>query len=102
MRIFSPRAAVSPGSGYHVDGRSPSSSGPTDFPTDALLQSLVDFVALQLAEKGIVGERFVMAERMPGGLKLPFSADAIADGAAADQTIGASGLAGSQLTVSKA
>ena len=58
------------------------------FPTDALLQSLVDFVALQLAEKGIVGERFVMAERMPGGLKLPFSADAIADGAAADQTIG--------------
>ena len=72
------------------------------FPTDALLQSLVDFVALQLAEKGIVGERFVMAERMPGGLKLPFSADAIADGAAADQTIGASGLAGAQLTVSKA
>ena len=43
-----------------------------------------------------------MAERMPGGLKLPFSAAAVADGAAADQTIGASGLAGAQLTVSKA
>ena len=72
------------------------------FPTDALLQSLVDFVALQLAEKGIVGERWVMAERGPAGIKLPFAADATADGDAAAMTFAASGLAGAQLTVSKA
>ena len=49
--------------------------------TSALLQSLVDFVALQLAEKGIAGENWVMAERGPGGIKIPFAADATADAA---------------------
>ena len=70
--------------------------------TDALLQSLVDFVALQLAEKGIAGENWVMAERGPGGLKLKFSADATADCDEAKQTFQASGISGARLTVSKA
>ena len=38
--------------------RLPDGTRAVQFPTDALLQSLVDFVALQLAEKGIVGERW--------------------------------------------
>jgi hypothetical protein len=78
------------------------SSAQRRFPTDALLQSLVDFVALQLAEKGIAGENWVMAERGPGGIKIPFSADATADCDEAKQTFQASGLSGARLTVSKA
>ena len=78
------------------------SSAQRRFPTDALLQSLVDFVALQLAEKGIAGENWVMAERGPGGLKLKFSADATADCDEAKQTFQASGISGARLTVSKA
>jgi hypothetical protein len=78
------------------------SSAQRRFPTDALLQSLVDFVALQLAEKGIAGENWVMAERGPGGIKIPFAADATADCDEAKQTFQASGLSGARLTVSKA
>ena len=78
------------------------SSAQRKFPTDALLQSLVDFVALQLAEKGIAGENWVMAERGPGGIKIPFAADATADCDEAKQTFQASGISGARLTVSKA
>ena len=43
-----------------------------------------------------------MAERGPGGIKIPFAADATADCDEAKQTFQASGLSGARLTVSKA